>query len=188
MLIDKAVFDSNNNMQDIHLWMNRSSSVATAILNEVSEIIALTPPIPIKQVVELYVPSTTIVGITNPEFNSSISACATRDMKKGWYILINQSEPIKRQRFSLAHELAHMTVITNTASTVYCGKFDDWEEKVCDSFAGKILVPDKMLLEYCQSNPNPHVLSVSEVFQVSTPVVEIRMKELGLPFRYTNPF
>lgn len=175
-------------MDAMKLWFNKSNSMANLILDEVSEYINISYPIPIKKVVELFVPDTTIKGTTDVEITSRISALATRDIKDGWYILINKNEPIQRQRFSLAHELGHMTVITNSSSTVYCGKSDSWEEKVCNSFAGKILVPDKMLLQYCESSPNPLVEDVCDAFYVTKAVVEIRMKELGLPFRYFKPF
>lgn len=163
-------------------WINKSNYIAEKILKEVEESIPLTYPIPIAQVVKLYVPFTQIYSTNNPDIIDSISACATRDVRSGWLIFLNASETLKRQRFSLAHELGHMTVITNTSSTVYCGKFNGWEEKVCDNFAGRILVPDKMLLQFCQENPKPYLMDVSDTFQVSPQVVQIRMRDLQLPY------
>ena len=142
-------------MSLIQQWTNKSNYLAKNILEEVQETIPITLPIPIAEVVKLYVPFTEIYSTTDPEITQSISACATRDAKNGWLILLNGIEPVQRQRFSLAHELGHISVMPNPSETVYCGKSNDWEERVCDNFAGKILVPDDMLLQFCANNPKP---------------------------------
>lgn len=163
-------------------WINKSNYKVKQILEEVGESMPITLPIQIEKLVELYVPDTQIRITRDPDITTVISACATRDMRNGWFILLNEYEPRKRQRFSIAHELGHMTLMPNPASTVYCGKGNDWEEKLCDSFAGKLLVPDSFLLKYFENSPNPYLEDVADAFQVSPQVAYIRIRDMGLPY------
>ena len=107
-------------------WINKSNYKVKQILEEVRESMPITLPIPIIEVVKLYLPDVQILKSKYPLL-TGVSACATHDMLDGWIILITGNEPETRQRFSLAHELGHIALMPNTAQMVYCGRGNDWE-------------------------------------------------------------
>jgi len=68
--------------------------------------------------------------------------------------MIDEREPVVRQRFSAAHELAHIVLFKNQASTVCCSKNSrGWQEKLCDRFAGDILMPEERVRDIYMSTP-----------------------------------
>ncbi|MFH1319800.1 MAG: ImmA/IrrE family metallo-endopeptidase [Bacteroidota bacterium] len=120
----------------------------------------------------------------NREINDAISACATHDMINGWIVVLNGHESPKRQRFSAAHEFGHMVLMPNPTDIVYCGKGNDWEEKLCDIFAGKLLMPSEMIFQYYNNLPSePFLEEVATAFQVSPQVAYIRLTNSNLPFK-----
>ncbi len=61
-----------------------------------------------------------------------------------WLVVVNGSEPLTRQRFSLAHEIKH--VIDHRFARLIFSQFPKSEraamvEQVCDYFAGCLLMP-----------------------------------------------
>lgn len=174
-------------------WLNKSNNKIRQILEEVNESVPLTFPIPIYKVVKQYIPDVRIFMIrsTDQDINATVSALATHDMTNGWIIGVNGNESPKRQRFSIAHELAHIVLMPNPASIVYCGKNNDWEEKLCDIFAGNILMPDEMVSQYYNNlSSKPFLEEVATAFQVSPQVAYIRLTNNNLPFKvlYDYPF
>lgn len=169
-------------------WKILAKNKVNEILNEVSGCLTLKTPIPIKSVTELYLGDVNIVTHISAElgFPEGVSAFSTKDMNNGWIIAINGRECIERQRFSLAHELAHIVLNLNQAKKVYCStEGRGWDEDLCDQFAGDILMPENMVRAMYQTN-KPLISDVAKTFKVSLPVAEIQMKRLGLPFKYNT--
>jgi len=165
-------------------WKNYARYKVDEILEEVKDICPINVPIPIKEVIESYVGDVQYVTKMDYVFPESTSALATKDMILGWIIVIDEKEPIVRQRFSAAHELAHIVLFKNQASTVYCSKDShDWQEKLCDRFAGDILMPEKRIRGIYQSEQTPFIEDIMKTFKVSRPVAEIQLKRLNLPFK-----
>ena len=171
---------------NLESWKIYTKNKVNEVLNEVSGCLTLKTPIPIKSVAELYLGDVNIVTHISAElgFPDGVSAFSTKDMNNGWIIAINGRECIERQRFSLAHELAHIVLNLNLAPKVYCSRDGrGWDEDLCDQFAGDILMPENMVRTMYQTNPKPFIGDIAKAFKVSWPVAQIQLKRLGLPFK-----
>ncbi len=165
-------------------WKILAKNKAQEVLDEVGDFLKIKAPVPIKEIIEHYVGDVHIVVRTDVNFPVGASAFAQKDMNLGWLIVVNGRECVERQRFSLAHELAHIVVPINPSERVYCTNgCNAWDEKLCDQFAGDILMPENMVREIYKSNPKPFIGDVAKTFKVSWPVAQIQLKKLGLPFR-----
>lgn len=157
---------------------------ANDILQEVSESIPVAIPIPIEEVIRAYLVDISIHFMPFTQILSDVSALAKKDMEDGWLILVNSKESRQRQRFSLAHELAHIVLIQNTIDPVYCARESiGIDEKRCDRFAGDILMPDVAVAAFFREHPMPYLENVAEYFDVSSLVAKIQLQRLGLPSR-----
>ena len=164
-------------------WQNLARHKVKEILEEVALSSSLKAPVPIDEVIESYLGDVQLVVSMDEIFPEGVSAFATKDMRLGWMIVINGREPVVRQRFSAAHELAHITVAPKHRKKEYCSHHsDDWVEKLCDRFAGDILMPDTLLRAFYRSTPSPYLSEVANHFKVSRQVAEIQLVRLGLPF------
>lgn len=99
-----------------------------------------------------------------------------------WLVAINGSEPITRQRFSIAHEFKHI-VDHRFARLIYSG-FPDGErheivEQICDYFAGCLLMPRPWVKRiYCGGLQ--HLPELARVFGVSQAAMSVRLIQIGL--------
>ncbi|MBE6146930.1 MAG: ImmA/IrrE family metallo-endopeptidase [Firmicutes bacterium] len=100
-------------------------------------------------------------------------------------ILINENDPFKRQRFTLAHELAHFFLQGEELKekqglhfdTLYRRNFDHNEVQV-DYLAGALLMEKDMVTKLYKINSSAKVLA--SVFQVSESAMTVRLMKLGL--------
>ncbi len=165
-------------------WRNLAKYKVNEILKEVSSSYPLKAPVPINEVIESYLGDVQLVVSMDEIFPEGVSAFATKDMSFGWVIVVNGREPIARQRFSAAHELAHIAVLTHQGKREFCSHHSgDWIEKLCDRFAGDILMPDALVEDFYELNPEPYLSQVASHFKVSRQVAQIQLSRLGLPFR-----
>jgi Zn-dependent peptidase ImmA (M78 family) len=164
-------------------WKNFEKFKVNEILTEIGSFRSIKAPIPIQYVIESYVADVNFVTKMDYPFPEGVSALTTKDMDIGWLIIINGREIIERQRFSAAHELGHLVLFKNQPSKVFCSDDNGWNEKLCDRFAGDILMPDALIHELYKSNPSPYIEDVAKLFRVSKPVAEIQLKRLGVPFQ-----
>ena len=166
-------------------WNNVCKNKANEILKEVvGDLSSLKGYIPIYEVIQSYVGDVDIIISMDYKFPPGVSAFATKDMNLGWIIVVNGLETTERQRFSAAHELGHIALITNQPMKVFCSnEKESWHEKLCDRFAGDILMPDEMIRDHYISNPSPYLEDIAKAFKVSTQVAEIQLKRLGLSFK-----
>ena len=74
-------------------------------------------------------------------------------------IVVNKNYDIERKRFTLFHELGHLLLNFNDKFT------DKEQEKICDRFAGAILLPKEILLEVIGEKRNKITLNELVVFQ-----------------------
>ncbi len=99
-----------------------------------------------------------------------------------WLILLNASEPVVRQRFSLAHEFKHILdhrfidVLYERVPNVDRGPFI---EQVCDYFAGSVLVPRRWL-KRTWSNGIQHPRELARRFGVSQAAITVRLNQTGI--------
>ena len=165
-------------------WQNLAKNKASEILKEVKDSLQFNIPIPIKDIIDSYLVDVCIRSVTDFDFPEGVSAFSQKDMNLGWLIIVNGKECIERQRFSAAHELGHIVLFPNSPSKVFCSQDNkNWDEKVCDSFAGDILMPEEMIHDIYQTNPSPLLEDIAKKFKVSRQVAEIQLKRLGLPFK-----
>lgn len=169
-------------MNSIEQWNNLSKHRAHKILKEVyGESLKL--PVMIKEVITSYLGDVEIQSRMDFPFKQGVSAFSTRDMDLGWLIVLNGNESIVRQRFSAAHELAHIVLVPNEPAIVYHSDDNNsWVEKLCDRFAGDILMPEQAVLNVYQYEPLPYVEYIAKLFKVSKQVAKIQLEHLGLPF------
>ncbi len=106
---------------------------------------------------------------------------------KNTIIVVNSNSTKSRQRFTLAHELAHL--ILGTESDIYCQPFQSnrAEERAADALAAQLLIPFSKLISF-GANELPVVGktidNISKAAQVSPIVTACRVvdqcSELGL--------
>lgn len=134
------------------------------------------------------------------DFNAEITHISSQNR---FEILVNTNHSLNRQRFSIAHELAHFVLHSeeikkygslkreiNRSNASY---FPDIE-KEADEFGGELLVPEKLLREnfasiFDQREASVNFLRVQEIslrFKVSILVVAIRLRQLGLNVPYIS--
>jgi Zn-dependent peptidase ImmA (M78 family) len=101
-------------------------------------------------------------------------------------VTINGKHSLKRQRFTLAHEIAHFVLhrekigdgITDDGRYRSLASFDS-EEREANRYAAAILMPHRLVREAYDTGCNT-ARDLSRKFDVSEAVAEIRMRELDL--------
>jgi len=110
---------------------------------------------------------------------------------KRW-IIIEKKDPSTRQRFTLAHELAHWIInydnktkyssYSNFLKKVHSKKI----ESIADYFAAAILIPSQFLIDELKNidkcNTSNQIIEVANKLQVSPQVVKIRIDEINSPY------
>jgi len=165
-------------------WRVRAKTKANEILEDVAPSCPMKAPVDINEVIKAYVGDVHIEVSFDPVFPEGVSAFSTKDIILGWLILINGRDATVHQRFSAAHELAHIALLPNQRNREYCSTHSkDPYEKLCDRFAGHILMPDALVRDFYKSTPFPYLWEFARKFNVSTQAAEIELKRLGLPFK-----
>jgi hypothetical protein len=98
-------------------------------------------------------------------------------------IIVNGAEPWGRQRFSLAHEFKHVLDLP-TAALTYQDR-TDWsaeqqQERACDGFAACLLMPKLLMRRAFYGAGIRDERTLARHFEVSVPVMRIRIAELKL--------
>lgn len=131
------------------------------------------------------VPSSVITSIPKIELKRvvplPVSGCT--DWAKGtWVIAISGSEPVARQRFTLAHEFKHIIdyryidVAYPSLSTM---SHRQRTEIVCDYFAGCLLVP-RQWLKRAWGHQIQQLPDLAGLFGVSQAAIQTRLLQIGL--------
>lgn len=99
-----------------------------------------------------------------------------------WFILLRGAEPPLRQRFSLAHEFKH--ILDDRFRHVLYKAVPEGEravfvEKVCDFFAGCLLVP-RPLLKAAWARGIQRPADLGRLFAASPQAIEVRLLQTGL--------
>lgn len=101
-----------------------------------------------------------------------------------WCIFINKYENIRRQRFTIAHELAHYILHKNNKKLVkdlifFRDENNNDEEKEANEFAAELLMPEERVRDYIKNGCNTIKL-LADKFNLSTPAVRYRAYKLNL--------
>lgn len=111
-------------------------------------------------------------------------------------ILFRENDGIHRQRFTIAHELAHCcldsTALSQTGHIEFRTDLDTKDkhsiEYKANVFAGKLLIPERALNIIYKRTPNPNLALLAKVFDVSVNVMQARLDYLKLPYRIVSTF
>ena len=102
-------------------------------------------------------------------------------------IIINGSDAYKAKSFTLFHELGHLlTKKTMFDKTV--GEAQSGEERICDNFAGEVLMPEHRIRQYYDnvreakkaSQRLEAIDAIANKFKVSTYATLVRLKNLNI--------
>jgi IrrE N-terminal-like domain len=105
---------------------------------------------------------------------------------RGWVIVLRSDEPPVRQRFSLAHEIKH-ALDDELLGRLPGGLYRSWDgrtadelaERVCDHFAGCLLMP-KLLLRRDWTSGVQDVSVLARRYDVSRAAMDVRLRQIGL--------
>jgi Zn-dependent peptidase ImmA (M78 family) len=107
---------------------------------------------------------------------------ATQWSRGRWLILLNGSERVERQRFSLAHEFKHVLdspFIEVLYPTVGDLSPAERAEQVCDFFAACLLMP-RMWVKRSWAGGTQEPRALARQFDVSKQAMQIRLLQIGL--------
>lgn len=120
-----------------------------------------------------------VIALDLPQAVSGSKAFARRDGQHSVaVIVVNKNHNGERQRFTLAHELAHLVLQLK-------GDWDEKEgEKAADRFAGAFLVSSEMLFKRLGKVRTAlslgELLELKVFFRVSVSMLALRCKQLGI--------
>lgn len=123
----------------------------------------------------------------NFETDSMLGAAVSKG--ENLAIFYRAKDSINRKRFTIAHELAHCCIHTDSLCEDHImlrKELDnDGIEEKANIFAGELLIPYKILDKiYKKLLMPPSLTDLSALFQVSTNVMEARLKYLKLKYIY----
>lgn len=117
---------------------------------------------------------------------SGIAGKLERDpgTSSGFRVVVNVSDPPRRQRFTLAHELAHYLLHRDLIregvvdDALYRSNLGDDMERQADRFAAQLLLPAEEVRR--AFSRDKALARLAQTFDVSDAALRIRLKELGL--------
>jgi len=95
-----------------------------------------------------------------------------------WQIALNGSDAYVRQRFTLAHEFKHV-LDHPFAATLYGALDADQIERICDYFAGCLLIP-RPALKRAYVSGTQHISALAQQFDVSAQAMRVRLSQTGI--------
>lgn len=110
-----------------------------------------------------------------------------RPSGNGYVIRINRHDPLRRQRFTVAHEIAHFLLHRDAIGqgisddVLYRSGLSDQREQQANRLAADILMPDDLLVEAREAAEEKGVgdvvLYLAEVFGVSEAAMRIKVEQ-----------
>ena len=102
-------------------------------------------------------------------------------------IFYRSRDSINRRRFTIAHEIAHCCLHTDTLNDKHIElrsskTQNDPREYNANVFAGELLIPESSLKRIYEQLLVPSLSGLSEIFQVSTNVMAKRLDYLKMPY------
>jgi hypothetical protein len=99
----------------------------------------------------------------------------------GFSILINSDDATNRQRFTLAHELAHYILHRDLIEsgivddTMYRSELGSVYETQANQLAADILMPIRLIKKYREQHPDSDFRELAKLFDVSEQAMKIRL-------------
>lgn len=115
--------------------------------------------------------------------DNHLSGCLI-NRESGWLIKINSLHHPRRQRFTMAHELAHYFLHRDRRrefvdQILFRSDETDPIEREANRFAGELLMPEASIRKRLQSGENK-VEDLARYFGVSSLAMRVRAKQIGL--------
>lgn len=104
----------------------------------------------------------------------------------GYAIFINYTHPQGRQRFTIAHEIAHFVLHRDligdgvSDDALYRSKLNEWYETQANRLAADILLPANLVREAYKRDGLKSFAALATRFDVSVDAIRIRLRELNL--------
>ncbi|HBZ14947.1 MAG TPA: ImmA/IrrE family metallo-endopeptidase [Pantoea sp.] len=122
------------------------------------------------------------IVLERTELDDEVSGMLRKTDDGAWIITVNSLHHIKRQRFTLAHELGHYFLHRNRAlefvdKALYRSSHMDSMEYEANNFAGALLMPREALTEFIVKYGATAEL-IAEHFNVSVLAAKIRVETL----------
>lgn len=122
------------------------------------------------------------IDLVKTVLDDDISGKLQKTNEGKWVITVNSIHHIKRQRFTLAHELGHYFLHRNRAiefvdEALYRSTHMDSMEYEANNFAGALLMPKAVISEFIAKHGASAEL-ISEHFNVSVLAAKIRVETL----------
>ena len=124
------------------------------------------------------------IKVINKDLGGDISGTLYKDESNHWVIEVNSRHHENRQRYSIAHEIAHWCL-----DRFYKDKFEDdvffrgadvtKEEYRANEFASLILMPKDKIIDQIQAGIKD-IDVLAKAFKVSTIALRVRLKKLGM--------
>jgi len=124
----------------------------------------------------------------DPNLGRDISGRIQKDSAmggtSGYSVWISSREVLPRQRFTLAHEIAHFVLHASkigdgiSENALHRGPFSNPEEREANSLAAKILMPEQAVRDAFERTTSRSELA--RMFNVSNEAMKIRLEELRL--------
>ncbi|MDR2251447.1 MAG: ImmA/IrrE family metallo-endopeptidase [Endomicrobium sp.] len=123
------------------------------------------------------------IGIEYKPLDSEISGILRKENDK-WTVYVNNKHPETRQRFTIAHEIAHFCLHRYTKTLFedvmfFRGTSISPEEYEANKFAGEILMPENIFREQIRQG-NRKISDLAEFFGVSALALRVRAKALKM--------
>ena len=123
------------------------------------------------------------IKIKYDDLPNNISGMLTKE-DNAYVIVVEKKHPANRQRFTIAHELAHYFLHKNVKekfedAVFFRGSATDSIEFQANLFAGEILMPKEEFLAQIE-NGKSKIEELAEYFGVSTLAIRVRAKQLNL--------
>ena len=126
------------------------------------------------------------IPIRRERLPADVSGKITRDRNalSGFFITINSTQHPKRQRFTLAHELAHYIMHRDLIEagvvddTMYRSGLSNRYEVQANNRAAEIIMPTRLVRREAEKLGD--LRSLAEMFDVSEEAMRIRLNTLGM--------
>lgn len=122
------------------------------------------------------------IDVYNLSMSSNISGAIIKEGDK-YVIYVNDKHTPNRQRFTIAHEIAHYILHKEkigdnlTDNAMYRSKLSNVFERQANILASEILMPVQFVMQFIEENKS--VPEMARLFKVSEEAMRIRLRQGG---------
>ena len=122
------------------------------------------------------------IDVYNSSMSRNISGAIIKEGDK-YVIYVNDKHPKNRQRFTIAHEIAHYILHKEkigdnlTDNAMYRSKLSNVFERQANILASEILMPVNFVMQFIEENKSVSEMAI--LFKVSEEAMRIRLRQGG---------